>query len=275
MTTKMPGSPSDEDAERTRPSQDTGASRSSALLQPVTEDARRLARSLLRSSREAALGVIRPSDGFPSVSRTLVATDFAGRPIILISGLSLHAKALKVDRRCSMLVGRSGKGDPLAHPRMTVFAVAEPLALDGDEGLMVRARFLARHPKAELYVDFPDFQFLRLEPTGASLNGGFARAYDLSPVDLIDGGHDDLPALAERARVHMNADHQDAIDTLATLKGYDGNGWLIATVDRRGFEIARSDQLERIEFGMDPGDDGGYRKAFVELMRPDEGKGGS
>ena len=273
----------------------TGEAAGTPLLQPVDEAARHLARMLLRSAREGALGVLRPGDGFPAVSRTLLATDVSGCPIILVSGLSLHARALAADPRCSLLVTRSGKGDPLAHPRMTIFAEAVPVAPGGADGALaiarggetaavgfnageaaaVRERFLSRHPKAKLYVDFPDFRFLRLAPLGASLNGGFARAFELGATDIVDAPAGDLAAAGIRARDHMNADHGDAIDTLATMHGEDGTGWQIVTVDVRGFEIARGDRLARLEFGTSPADEGGYRKAFVHLLRPPQPEAGA
>ncbi len=253
--------------ERTEDDIELAAKPRRSVLQPVDDDARLLARMLLRPARHASLAVLRPKDSWPAASRALVATDFIGRPIILVSGLSLHAEALEADPRCSLLVGRSGKGDPLAQPRMTVFATARPIEANSDDGEAVRERFLSRHPKAELYVDFADFRFLRLEPDSASLNGGFARAFDLAPADLLDAASADLEAAAIRARDHMNEDHSDAIDALAALNGEEGGGWRIATVDRRGCEIIRKDRLDRIEFTRDPAGDGGYRKAFVDLLR--------
>jgi putative heme iron utilization protein len=53
-------------------------------------------------------------------------------------------------------------------------AEAEPL----------RDAWLARHPKAKVYIDLPDFAFVRLVPRSALLNGGFARAFRLTPADL-------------------------------------------------------------------------------------------
>ncbi|MEX6506278.1 HugZ family protein [Jiella sp. M17.18] len=238
-----------------------------SFLQPVDEETRRLARRLLRGARTAALAVLRPHDGFPAASRVLIATEFSGRPLLLVSGLSLHARALAIDARCSLLVGESGKGDPLAHPRMTVFSKATIVSPDDPERERLRERFLARHPKAALYADFPDFRFVRLEPTGASLNGGFARAFELDPDDLLDEAVEGLEAEAIRARDHMNADHADAVGAIAErCAKTEAAGWRIATVDRAGFEIARGDRLERIEFPGGPVARGGYRQAFVDLV---------
>ena len=253
--------------ERNGPSDEPARTAASGVLRAVDDDARQLARMLLRAARDAALAVLRPGDGWPAASRTLVATEFIGRPVILVSGLSLHAGALAADGRCSLLVGRGGKGDPLAHPRMTVFARARPLDKTSREGQAIRERFLCRHPKAELYVDFPDFRFFCLEPESASLNGGFGQAFDLASSDLLDAASDELPDAAGRARDHMNEDHADAVDALAAMNGGDGTGWRIATADRRGFELIRKDRIVRIEFRCDPAGEGGYRKAFVELLK--------
>ncbi|WP_342591991.1 HugZ family protein [Jiella sonneratiae] len=236
------------------------------MLREVDEAARLTARMLLRPAREASLAVLRPSDGWPAVSKTLVATDFAGCPVIFVSQLSLHARALDHDRRCSLLAARPGKGDPLAHPRISIFANAEPVERGTQAAARIRARFLARHPKAELYVDFPDFRFFRLKPEGAALNGGFGKAFELSPADFVEAEDDELEAAGIRARDHMNADHLDAVDAIAARAGAKTGGWRIATVDRRGFEIANGDQMRRVEFDSDPAGDGGYRKAFVELV---------
>ncbi|EAU42490.1 hypothetical protein FP2506_06611 [Fulvimarina pelagi HTCC2506] len=236
------------------------------LTQPVDDDVRKLARHLSRSARFGALSVLRPEDGFPSVSRVLSATDFIGRPVLLISGLSLHSRALAADTRCSLLLGEPAKGDPLAHPRLSICANARLVEPQSNDRQELRTRFLARHPKAELYVDFPDFRFVVLEPVEASLNGGFARAYDLKADDLVDDRLAELEMAAIRAVDHMNTDHSDAVDRIASNNGEGQTGWRIATADRWGFEIARSDRLIRIEFRSDPAAGGGYRQAFVELV---------
>ena len=154
-------------------------------VNPTDDAARALARELLGSARYAALGVIDPATGFPAVSRVALALDADGVPVTLISDLAAHAQALAADPRAGLLVGEPGpKGDPLTHPRMSVFVRAEPVARDGTDHATLRELWLARHPKAKLYIDFGEFRFVRLRPTGAALNGGFGKAYRLSPEDL-------------------------------------------------------------------------------------------
>jgi len=157
-------------------------------FQPVDDTARALARRLLGDARHGALATIDPVGGHPMASRVAVALDADCAPLMLISALSAHSGALDADPRCSLLVGEPGAGDPLAHPRLTVSGHARRLARDDPSHPGLRARWLAVHPKAALYVDFGDFAFWRIEPLQASLNGGFGRAYRLSAQDLRPGG---------------------------------------------------------------------------------------
>ena len=153
-------------------------------LRPTDDEARALARSLMEGAAHGALGVLDPGTGWPHVTRVAVAL-VAGAPLTLISALSHHTGALRADLRCSLLVGEPGpRGDPLTHPRLTLLARARFVAPDDPERPALRAAWLERHPKAKLYVDFADFAFVRLEPSGAHLNGGFGRAYRLGPEDL-------------------------------------------------------------------------------------------
>ena len=154
-------------------------------VNPTDDAARALARELLGSARFAALGVTDPDSGFPAVSRVALALDAEGVPVTLISDLAAHAKALAADPRAGLLVGEPGpKGDPLTHPRMSVFVRAEPVTREAPDHAGLRALWLSRHPKAKLYVDFGDFRFVRLRPAGAALNGGFGKAYRLTAEDL-------------------------------------------------------------------------------------------
>lgn len=156
-----------------------------SVIRETDEDARNQARVLMHTAAHAALAVIDPETGFPSVSRVLIANDADGVPVILVSGLAAHTRALLKDARASALFGEPGKGDPLAHPRLTVRCSAERVERQSDAHEHIRKRFLKRHPKSKLYIDFPDFCFFRLIPLDASLNGGFGRAYILSAEDLV------------------------------------------------------------------------------------------
>ena len=147
---------------------------------PADFDPKALAKTLLRATRAGTLGTIDRNTGHPFASLVTVATDIDGSPVILTSRLSTHTANLEQDGRASVLLAETGKGDPLAHPRLTVLGAFSAVARDSADDARVRRRFLARHPKAELYAGFGDFAFWRMSVVSAHLNGGFARAADLT-----------------------------------------------------------------------------------------------
>src|SRR5580704_7276158 len=83
-------------------------------------DPKAVAKGLLRATRAGALATIDRNTGHPFASLVNVATDVDGSPLILVSRLSTHTANLEVDGRASLLLASGGKGDPLAHPRLTV-----------------------------------------------------------------------------------------------------------------------------------------------------------
>lgn len=76
------------------------------------------------------------------------------------------------------------KGDPLAFPRLMVEVTARFLDKASAEGQAAQAAYLTHQPKAALYIGFADFHLVALQPEGALLNGGFGKAWRLSPPDL-------------------------------------------------------------------------------------------
>lgn len=222
-------------------------------------DAIGLARHLLRTVRSGALATLDPDDGTPFASLVTIATDVDGTPLMLLSRLSGHTRNLLKDPRASLLFSAGGKGDPLAHPRLTVTGlvtqVAEP---------RVRERFIARHPKAKLYADFPDFGFFALSPKAGHLNGGFAKAATLTKAELLLdlSGCDALVAGEAGAIAHMNADHADALGLYAadaTAK------WRLTGLDPEGMDLLAGDRTHRVAYPRPVSDMGVLRKVLVEM----------
>ncbi|TCD15370.1 HugZ family protein [Oricola cellulosilytica] len=218
------------------------------VIRETDDDAIRLARSLLATARHGALAVTVSDSGFPGASRVALATDCDGTPLILVSSLSWHTAALTTDSRCSLLVGEPGNGDPLAHPRVTVFARAKRVEPGTAESERARRRYLARQPKASLYADFGDFSFFRLEIESAKLNGGFGKAYELTLDDLaLRGDVFGVAEMEESAVAHMNEDHGDTIALYAEVLGKAGPGkWHIATLDSEGMDLVDRDRTCRV-----------------------------
>lgn len=246
-----------------------------AVIRETDEAAIRLAKTLLREARHGALGVLDPETGAPSVSRAGVATDMDGTPLILISLLAVHTRALLADPRCSLLLGETGKGDPLAHPRISINCRAVKLERGSTEEVRARRRYLNRNPKATLYVDLGDFSFFRLEVQGASLNGGFGKAYLLTPADLLTQSPA-LAALAESeqgALDHMNSDHVDAIAVYARHFAKEkGDGWSVIGFDPDGMDIAAGDRVRRVFFPQPLTEAGELRKVLVAMARTGRGE---
>jgi heme iron utilization protein len=214
-------------------------------IRETDEDARELARRLIATAPYAAIAVIDPVTLYPNSSRVLTATDNAGIPIILVSGLSAHTRALAASPRCSLLVGEPGKGDPLAWPRLSLQCDAEAIPSDHPDRSHLRSRFLRRHKKAALYADFPDFLFFRLRPASASLNGGFGKAYNLSAHDLVFA--------QERTPWSEEEENQRAAEAEADISIRINMGKLIpstrvAGIDCDGLDLSIKGSLHRIEF---------------------------
>lgn len=208
--------------------------------QPADFAPKDVARALLRAGRSATLATLDRNTGHPFASLVSVAADGDGAPVILVSRLATHTANLEADGRASLLIAETGKGDALAHPRLTVLGSFARLAHDHPHDARVRARFLLRHPKSELYAGFPDFAFWRLGVVSAHLNGGFARAADLTAADLLSDLSDavDLAAAEDGAIAHMNADHAEACRLYATrlAKAPDGK-WRCVGIAPDGIEL--------------------------------------
>ncbi|MEZ5796843.1 MAG: pyridoxamine 5-phosphate oxidase [Paracoccaceae bacterium] len=150
----------------------------------ATPEARALTAGLLRLGH-AALAWTDPRTATPGISRIAFALDPLAGPLTLISGLAPHFAALRAHADCALMLGETGdKGDPMTHPRLMIRARAAFVAPDDPDRAGLRDRWLGRAPKARVYIDLPDFAFVRLHPQSALLNAGFARAFHLTPADL-------------------------------------------------------------------------------------------
>lgn len=237
---------------------------------PVDDEARRLARRLMRTARSGTLATNDHGSGTPFASLVSVATDLDGSPLILTSQLSVHTRLLEADPRCSLLLSAVGKGDPLAHPRLTLIATAQRLERASEETRQVRRRYLTQHPKAALYADFPDFSFWRLDVSSASLNGGFGRAYRMTREDLtLDmTGFENFYDFEAEALAHMNDDHKEAVGLYATkLCGAREGAWKLIGIDPEGVQLGLGDEILRLPFPKPLTNSGDLRSTLVAMAQ--------
>jgi heme iron utilization protein len=219
------------------------ASKATAPADSPADEARKLVRRALKT----ALGTLARGSGDPYVSLVTVATAMNGAPLLLISKLALHTQNISADPRASLLIdGTDGSGDPLAGGRVTLIGQLKRSDNPDD-----RRRFLARQPAAQMYADFPDFAFYRLNVERAHFIGGFGRIVDLEPAQLLlDVSDAGALSNAEHDIVsHMNADHADALELYATrLAKTEPGQWLMASLDPEGLDLVCGSRTARILF---------------------------
>ena len=85
----------------------------------------RLAKSLLRRSRQGALATLMAESGDPYCSLVNVASAPDGAAILLISRLAIHTRNLLADPRVSLMLDERAPGDPLEGARIMVAGRAE------------------------------------------------------------------------------------------------------------------------------------------------------
>lgn len=229
------------------------------------DDMPRSVRDLLRGLDRAALASALPGETgvWPYASLVLVAVDHDLSPLLLLSDLAEHTKAIQADSRVSLLFdGTAGLDQPLTGPRVTVLGRAERTA---DE--RTKARFLARHPDAALYAGFKDFRFYRVAVERTHLVGGFGKIRWIDRADLAAPQTLGLAEAEAGIVTHMNEDHADAIQLYAgKLLGLAGAGWHMTGIDPEGLDLRQGGQVARLAFEAPLAAAGEARKVLVALV---------
>jgi putative heme iron utilization protein len=219
-------------------------------MQPTADfDARGLARSLLRRSRQGALATLMAGSGDPYCSLVNVASQSDGAPILLISRLALHTRNILGDARVSLMLDELSQADPLEGSRIMLAGRAEEAS--GDAAANLRRRYLNAHPSAEAFVNFKDFSFFRILPAAAHLVAGFGRIVDLRPEQFLTDISDAASLLeAEQGAIdHMNADHREAMNLYATrLLGAQPADWRCTGIDPDGIDMQSGTATLRLDF---------------------------
>src|SRR4051794_372644 len=131
-------------------------------MQPAAgSEIARLARKLLRCSRQGALATLMNESGDPYCSLVNLASHPDGSPILLISRLAVHTKNILSDPRVSLMLDERTPGDPLEGARIMLAGTAQQ---SPGEDAVLRRRYLSAHPSAEVFVNFKDFCFFRIRP---------------------------------------------------------------------------------------------------------------
>ncbi|XP_062113403.1 uncharacterized protein LOC133824525 [Humulus lupulus] len=184
------------------------------LIQSHQEKASRLPpveeiRTVLdRSVRGALSTVSQKHDGYPSGSMVDFACEADGSPILAVSSLAFHSKDLAANGKCSLLVAR----DPEDRTDLVITLHGDAIPVSEIDKASVRNAYLARHPNA-FWVDFGDFQFLRIQPKVVRYVSGVATALlgsgEFSNEEYKDAKVDPIAQFSKPVVTHMNKDHAD------------------------------------------------------------------
>ena len=209
-------------------------------------DANREAIALLRGCRMGSLAVV--DKGVPRIALVTPAVALDGAPVILLSRLSAHTRAIDRNPHCAlMLVGPlpDKEQNPQTAPRLSL--VGQAIRADDP---CLRARYLSIHPYATEYIDFADFGLFRITITEARYVGGFGRAMSLKPAQLapepcIVAAFD---AASAALIATLNSTAVKDIDRIAAMGHVEVSGWRIVSIDPDGIDLARAETVLRTNF---------------------------
>ncbi|PRQ45928.1 putative FMN-binding split barrel [Rosa chinensis] len=191
------------------------------LIQSHQEKASRLPpiqeiRTLLDRSVRGVLSTIsQKHEGYPSGSMVDFACDADGSPILAVSSLAFHTKDLTQNPKCSLLVAR----DPEDKTDLLVTLHGDAIPVSEKDQAAIRTAYLARHPDA-FWVDFGDFQFMRIEPKVVRYVSGVATALlgsgEFNNEEYKAAKVDPIAQFSKPVASHMNKDHAE--DTKAIVQ---------------------------------------------------------
>lgn len=175
-----------------------------ARLPPVEE-----IRTLLNQSTRGMLSTFsQKHEGYPSGSMVDFACDADGSPILAVSSLAVHTKDLLANPKCSLLVAK----DPEDRTDLVIILHGDAIPVSKEDITAVRTAYLAKHPDS-FWVDFGDFQFMRIEPKVVRYVSGVATALlgsgEFSKEEYQTAKVDPIAQFAKPVASHMNRDHAE------------------------------------------------------------------
>lgn len=132
-------------------------------------------------ARERVATLCTDFKGFPFGSLTPFVVDKNGNPVVFLSDLAQHTENIGKNSKVSIMIYRANKKDLFNSARITF--VGKMVKLNDKEREEIKKVYLKRHPEAESFIDFGDFNFYRLEIQNIHYIGGFG---DINWVEVED-----------------------------------------------------------------------------------------
>ncbi len=253
------------------------------------------ARQLIRSALKGYLSTEFDSKNFKNIRTqmygpfsystfTLAAFDYDLSPILLLSDLSEHTKNIKEKNSASLMLCEERKlykffpkfdnkfssyEDPMSRPRVTLIG-----KLKKTINLNDRKRFISRHPASNLYANFKDMNFYKMDIKSAHLIGGFAQVKWFTRNEILCKNISNFQDSEENIINHMNSSHKTSIKmyinylmkneiSSAQRKG----DWNITGIDPDGFDLRKKQITARYFFEKEISNAKKLRGVFVNLHK--------
>lgn len=222
----------------------------------------KMIRSLIRKKDRAALASLMAANSVPYASMVMTATDQAGDILLLLSDLAIHSQNVAANGAVSLLFEDDfNEEDPLMSLRVSAQA-----HLTKTEDSSDKERYLNRHPSAAEFASFGDFHFYKAKIDRLHFVAGFGH------IDWVEHKDYHIPAqvcdsiqgIESDVIQHMNADHTDAINLIATkLLGKKSGDWIMTGLDTEGCDFRLAMETARFTFDNLVKNAGDSRKEFV------------
>ncbi|KAG9134956.1 hypothetical protein Leryth_001234 [Lithospermum erythrorhizon] len=238
-----------------------------ARLPPIEE-----VRTVLHHSLRGMLSTFsQKHEGYPSGSMVDIACDAYGSPILAVSSLAVHTKDLFANSKCSLLVAK----DPEDRTELVITVHGDAVPVTASDRDAIRTAYLARHPDA-FWVDFGDFQFMRIEPKVVRFVSGVATAIlgsgEFSKDEFRLAKVDPIYQFSKPISSHMNQDHEDDTKSIVHYSTSVPVDFAhILDVDSLGFNVKAGYQGStfklRIPFSRRAADRKDVKTLIVEMLQ--------
>jgi len=220
------------------------------------------ARQILRHFYTGVLGTrgVRHPD-YPYTAALPYCTDQQGRPVVLISHLSEHTRAIERDPRVSFTVAPMV---PTLRPQARATVLGQIAPCDDPA---VAARYLRFFPDNREFLDIGGFRFFTISPDHVRLIAGFGSAHWLDDKSLLA---QEFPiAQAEHDILeHMNRDHHDSLLSFCRhVHGIKTTTAEMVGIDCDGFDVRTEDMIYHFGFSSLVTTPADARAALVDLAR--------
>jgi len=205
------------------------------------------ARQIVRACKSASLGTMDRNAQTPYVSLCAFATDYEGCPVFLFSDLADHTQNIAQTPNVSLLCEQASHlSNPQAGPRVTLVG-----RIEKTDDTLHKELFFQQHPSAQMYAQFGDFNFYRMDVENVHYVGGFGTAQWVDGPDYTgdSAAFLNFSMLQSEALATLNEKYPQLGSICATkLLKLRGKNWQVLRVDADGMDLKLASRIVRYSF---------------------------